>query len=261
MNELIMLLYHDVYRQNPNESGFKGPAADRYKLSLTAFHEQLESVRAVRADAPVLVTDLPARMDPNPRFAISVDDGGLSYYDIVAPALDRFGWRGHCLVTTGRIGKPGFLHKHHIRELHEAGHLIGSHTVTHPARFSSCSWNKQVTEWVRSKETLEDILGEPVNVGSVPGGYYSPQVARAAAAAGLDFLLTSEPETVPQQVDNCRIFGRYTIRRDSPETLSGRLVSTNSLARRQQWLAWNGKKLLKLTLGPGYQRLSALMAR
>jgi peptidoglycan/xylan/chitin deacetylase (PgdA/CDA1 family) len=261
MTALITLLLHDIYRETPDESGFSGAGADRYKLSLTNLRLQLEAVRAVRSDAPVLVTDLPARMDPSPRFAISADDGGISYYALLAPCLDRYGWRGHCLITTSQLGKPGFLHKHHVRELHEAGHLIGSHTATHPVRFSSCSWNQQVSEWQRSKAHLEDILGVPVTVGSVPGGYYSTQVAKAAAAAGLNILMTSEPQTTLRTVDACQIFGRYTLRHDDDPALAGRLTAQNPGARRQQWLSWNGKKLLKMTLGPGYQRLTGMLSR
>lgn len=261
MKALITLLFHDIYRESPSESGFGGAGADRYKLSLDCLRQQLESVRAVRSDAPVLVTDLPARMDPSPRFAISVDDGGISYHSLLAPCLERYGWRGHCLITTSQLGKPGFLHEHHVRELHAAGHLIGTHTATHPVRFSSCSWQQQVSEWQRSKARLEDILGAQVAVGSVPGGYYSTQVAKAAAAAGLGILMTSEPETRLRQVDGCQVFGRYTLRRDDDATLAGRLTAHSRGARRQQWLSWNGKKLLKMTLGPGYQHLAGMLAR
>lgn len=256
MKRLITLLFHDVYVRSCEESGFAGPGADRYKLQEQAFMAQLTAIRDARADLPVLVTDAGLEADNSAPFAISVDDGGLSYHSVLAPLLAGYGWRGHCLITTGQLGRPGFLHPQHVRELHAAGHLIGTHSVTHPARFDTCDWDHLVAEWAESKAVLEDIIGQPVTVGSVPGGYYTRRVALAARTAGLEILFSSEPKAVPIDVDGCQVFGRFTLRRDSPPGLSGFLVGTRNSARVQQWLGWNAKKVLKRTLGSGYAHLS-----
>lgn len=261
MNELITLLFHDFYLHSADESGFAGAAADRYKMSLAGLRTHLASIEQVRDDAPVLVTSMLPETSTTPPFALSVDDGGLSYHSIFAPCLAERGWVGHCLVTTGQIGKPGFLHKQHIRELHEAGHLIGSHSVTHPPRFNTCSWEQLVSEWSQSRAELEDIIGAQVSVGSIPGGAYSREVVLAGREAGLTLMMTSEPETRRQLVDGCEVFGRFTLRANSPPDLSGRLVRQGESAQRQQWLAWNAKKLLKKSLGTGYLHLTGLMAR
>ncbi len=226
---------------------------------------------AARSDAPIPVTGFARQQGSRqqeslqqgsvPPFAISVDDGGLSAYSLLAPCLDEFAWSGNFLITTGWLGKPGFLHKHHLRELHAAGHLIGTHSVTHPPRFHTCSPEQLVAEWGRSKATLEDIIGAPVVVGSIPGGFYSRRVVQAAQEAGLEILLTSEPQTSPHDIDGCRVFGRYTLRRDSPADLAGRLVQSPVSARWRQWLAWNGKKVLKKSLGTEYARLAGWWVR
>lgn len=257
MHKLITLLFHDVYAGSPGESGFAGPGADRYKLPLAAFKAQIEAVTRVRGDLPVLVTDAPRAQGTKLPFALSVDDGGLSYHSVIAPCLADYGWRGHCMVTTGRLGHPGFLHGHHLRDIHAAGHLIGTHSVTHPPRFDTCSWEQLVAEWSRSKEALENVIGERVIAGSIPGGYYSRRVAEAARAAGLEILMSSEPETSIHDVAGCRVFGRFTLRRDSPPDLAARLVQAGQAARAQQWLAWNAKKVLKKSLGAGYMQLTS----
>ena len=140
---IASLLFHDVYVGQPNESGFDSAAADRYKLSLAEFETQLSALSRVRSDAPMLATDLPVSdtcetSDTLP-FLITVDDGGVSYYTVVADRLERLGWRGHCFVTTDMIGQRGFLTKRQIRELDARGHIIGSHSASHPTRFSACS--------------------------------------------------------------------------------------------------------------------------
>ena len=260
MNRLITLLFHDVFAQDPRESGFRGPVADRYKLTVDQFKRQLNSIAEQRSDAPVLVTDsVPA--DGAPPFAISFDDGGWSFYSVIAPILAAYGWRAHCFVTTGQLGKAGFLKARHVREIHAAGHLVGSHSATHPPRIDRCNREQLLAEWSRSKATLEDIIGDEVCVGSVPGGFFTPRVARAAQAAGLNILLSSEPETQVRAIGDCRVFGRFTLRRESPGDLSGRLVRAAANARSRQWLAWNTKKILKKTLGTGYVHLSSRLSR
>ena len=260
MSRLLTLLYHDVYRSDPAESGFLGAAAGRYKLPLTEFDLQLDRLAAVLDASPVLVT---ARRfgAATPQLAFTVDDGGVSYYMEMSDRLESKGWRGHCFVTTGWIGRGGFLHARHLRELHARGHLIGSHSVTHPARFSACTPVQMLNEWRESRETLEDILGAAVTIASVPGGYFSDQVARAADEAGIRHLFTSEPERQVRKVGRCQVYGRYTIRRGHAADHAARLVSGVPSAVYGDWLKWNIKKLPKAILGADYAALTALGTR
>ncbi len=254
----IPLLFHDVYAADPSESGFRSGAADRYKLSIAAFEAQLDGVAAVRNDAALLATGLGRLSDdrPYPPFMVTVDDGGVSYYTTIADRLEARGWRGHCFVTTDFIGERGFLDAAQIRELDARGHVIGSHTASHPPRFSSCSPERMLAEWSQSRRILEDILGHAVTVGSVPGGYFSAAVARAARDAGLRTLFTSEPITRIEQRPDAMVIGRFTIRRGDAPDLSRRLVAAAPWARSAAWASWNAKGLVKPLLGPSYIRIA-----
>ena len=245
MKRLLSLLLHDVYRSHSSESGFLGPAADRYKLSLAEFDAQLAGLARVRKDRPILMTNEAAPDSEEVPFAITVDDGGFSYYTIVAERLEALGWRGHCFVTSGAIGRPGFLEARQIRELHARGHAIGSHSVSHPRRFSGCRWEEMVREWRESRGALADIVGADVTVASVPGGSFSPRVARAAREAGLRFLFTSEPETRVARVDGCTVLGRFIIRAGYRPDFARRLGRLESAPRLREWMLWNAKKRLK----------------
>ena len=48
----VSLLFHDVYESNPSESGFRSPAADRYKLSVPEFEAQLDRLAQLRIPNP-----------------------------------------------------------------------------------------------------------------------------------------------------------------------------------------------------------------
>jgi peptidoglycan/xylan/chitin deacetylase (PgdA/CDA1 family) len=256
---MLSLLFHDVYAADPAESGFEGESAARYKLPLHEFSEQLARLEEMLEAAPVLAGH--DHTDFDTPVAITVDDGGLSYHSQVAGLLEERGWRGHCFMTTGWIGRPGFLDRVHLRDLYQRGHVIGSHSVTHPTRFAACSYPEMVREWRDSRAALEDILGAPVRTASIPGGYYSRRVAESAAEAGITTLFTSEPETGIRSVQACTVLGRYTIRRGDGPGYPARLAARTSGARQAAWLKWNAKKVLKAALGTGYPKLTARLAR
>ena len=88
---LVTLLFHDVYETDPSESGFAGAAADRYKLTRAAFEAQLSGLHRARSDRPVLATELPPPGAVTAPFALTADDGGVSYYTIMADRLEALG--------------------------------------------------------------------------------------------------------------------------------------------------------------------------
>jgi len=237
----VSLLFHDVFVASPRESGFQSAAADRYKLPAAEFDAQLEGIASGRHLYPFLIT---------------FDDGGVSYHTIVADRLEARGWRGHCFVPTDAIGRRGFLDRAQLRKLDARGHVIGSHSASHPARLSACSLERIRHEWSWSRRLLEDLLGHAVVAASVPGGYYSRRVALAAREAGLQVLFTSEPATGVQDVCGLRILGRFTIRRGHPPDAARRLVSPAPWTRLGAWTSWNAKALVKPVLGSSYMRVA-----
>jgi peptidoglycan/xylan/chitin deacetylase (PgdA/CDA1 family) len=247
------LLFHDVVESADwDSSGFTGPGTAKYKLSRPEFEAHLAAVSRVRDTPSSTAHELANASDATLPFLLTFDDGGQSAVTGVAGLLEKYGWRGHFFVTVGQISKKGFLNPEQIRFLRAKGHVIGSHSFSHPVRMSHCSREELTDEWIRSINILSDILGEQVDTASVPGGYYSKRVGEAAAAAGVRVLFNSEPTTAVHAVFGCLVVGRYNIFRGTPPSLSGDLVSAHSKARSRQWLFWNFKKLGKRVAGRPY---------
>lgn len=244
------LMYHDVVRSDAYDtSGFPGPGANSYKLDVDAFERHLAAITDATARAGFeRVSSLRELMwrTPHGRPAVLLhfDDGGASALD-VADRLERAGWRGYFHITTDRIGTSGFVTASDVRELDARGHVIGSHSCSHPGRMSSLPWDAMVREWSASKARLDDILGKAVVMASVPGGYSSRQVIMAADEAGIELLFTSEPTSRFDWIRGCMVLGRYAIRRTTPaEEAAG--IATGALAPcLEQWVTWNTKKVLK----------------
>src|SRR5947209_1715010 len=191
----VTLLYHDVAAPAEADSvGFPGPRAARYKLRPEAFEAHLDAVAATGA-----AVSLPALDHAPPAVSISFDDGGASA-PRAAEALERRGWRGHFFVTTERIGTDGFMTADQVRELAQRGHLVGSHSHTHPAYMGRLSRAELEREWRTSRDVLAELLGAPPWSASVPGGSLSSDLIEAAAQAGYGLLWTSEPTTRTRRV-------------------------------------------------------------
>lgn len=250
----ISLMYHDVVAEAA-ESGFPGAAAARYKLAPAQFQRHLAAIRQAVATPPCLVTELLAASTvPAHGWMLTFDDGGVSAYTEIADALEAVGWRGHFFITTDFLGHRAFLTPAQIRELHERGHVIGSHSCSHPLRFAACSWHEMKREWSESVAALSDLLGERVRVASLPGGQYSAAVAETAAAAGIQALFTSEPTSRCTRSNGCLILGRYAMQRWTTPQVAAALASRQGLSRHQQWLWWEAKKLAKRLSGTHYVR-------
>jgi len=179
------------------------------------------------------------------RLLITFDDGGVSAATFIADMLDSRHWPGHFLVTTDFIGTPSFVRASHIRELHSRGHVIGSHSCSHPLRMTACSATQLDREWRDSVARLQDILGSTIEVASIPGGYYGTNVAAAAAAAGIRHLFTSEPVISVRTVDGCRIYGRFSVHQGVSPQWVGSVIAGNVWPRVQRFVFWNVKKILK----------------
>jgi peptidoglycan/xylan/chitin deacetylase (PgdA/CDA1 family) len=241
--KVVALTYHDVVEAGAfNASGFLGADADIYKFERDEFSAHLDAIGGAGPAASVgLIQDGKCAST----VLLTFDDGGAGAYSATADLLEARGWRGHFFITTDWIGHPGFLTSRQIRELHQRGHLIGSHSCSHPARMSACSVEELRHEWRDSCDTLSGIVGHPVRTASVPGGYSSHLVAQVAGEAGIQVLFDSEPVVRVRRLAGCLILGRYSIQRGvGPHTVAT-IASARVGPRLRQYAFWNAKKLIK----------------
>ncbi len=256
----IALGYHDVIGAGspPDASGFPGPTAARYKLDAEEFGRHLSAIAEVHAPVLADARTLGAKSSGPIPLILTFDDGGAGAL-AAADLLGRYGWGGHFLITVGRIGTNGFLDKEGVRELRRRGHVVGSHSCTHPERMSVLTPEVQREEWTKSVLILSDLLGEQVDVASVPGGYYSSAVARTASASGIRTLFTSEPTSRLHDVDGCLVIGRYSVLRGMAPSVVAAIASGGISPRLGQVLLWNAKKTAKVLGGESYLKVRRLI--
>ena len=249
---MIALMYHDVVPQGAEDSsGFPGRDAALYKLTPSRFEAHLAAIFGPGGPAA-------PGTPPAARPLMTFDDGGMSALR-AADLLERHAVHGYFFITTNYIGTRGFVDARDLRDLHERGHRIGSHSASHPLRFGHCSRPKLLDEWTRSAAVLAGILGEAVTCGSVPGGDFAPQVADAAAQAGYAEIFTSEPTLEDRRAFGLALRGRFAVQRSMSAGTAAALVSGERLPILRQALSWNARKLAKRCGGEQYLALRKLL--
>lgn len=200
----INLMYHDVYAHDINESGFLRERDLLYKMEADAFEDQVRSISEYCKTVGV----------SKEHVVFSFDDGGKSFYSVIAPILEKYGFKGLFFITTKYIGNNTFLNEAEIRNLHKRGHIIGSHAHTHEHLYT-LSDNQLEEEWKISTEILSRILSEKIKYASIPNGDTSKRVLHYAQKYGIEHVYTSEPTTKVSDWNGVEVIGRYVLLGDS----------------------------------------------
>jgi len=236
--KVATFLYHDI-SDDPSESGFQRRSALAYKQTRHVFARHMDRI-ANSGSRPRRVSEVDFWRSGK-HVLITFDDGGKGALH-AAEELNRRGWRGHFFITTSLLGTSTFLDASATRYLHSCGHVIGSHSHTHPDIFKALSFEQMIREWRTSCGLLSDLLGAPCVTASVPGGDVSRRVFQSADAAGIQFLFTSDPFLIPKQEGSCRILGRVCPKADIP------LPDIQRLAEFRGWTREAFRGRLKTTL-------------
>jgi peptidoglycan/xylan/chitin deacetylase (PgdA/CDA1 family) len=229
--EVAGLMYHEV-TDDPKTSGFQRPGALPYTLTKAAFARHLDAIAGGQLK-PELVSELDLSGHGAPRHVLlTFDDGGASAL-YAAEELQRRGWKAHFFIITGRIGERTFLKPADIKTLRDMGHVVGTHSHTHPDIFRALPRELMTTEWRVSRAILEGLLGEPCVTASVPGGDISRVVLESAGDCGIRYLFTSEPLLRPERIGDTWVFGRVILKAGVSAATIRQLVSFRGWQRVQ----------------------------
>lgn len=252
---VVFLMYHEL--ESPgrplcqNEPGYV-----RYILHTSDFRNQMELLqkqgwRGVNVGEAV-------RTFPEKSVAITFDDGCETDLLYAAPLLREMKFGGTFYITTGFLGKTGYLNHSQLRELSGLGFEIGCHSMTHPylTDLNDADLHREVAG---AKLQLEQIVGAPVEHFSCPGGRYDDRVSELARNAGYQTVAASRIRSNSATSDRLAL-GRVAIMRSTSlaefeQTCQGRNLWRKNL---QVQLRTAASKLLGNSM---YDRLRASLLR
>src|SRR3989441_5228302 len=144
--------YHEI-TDDPSASGFQRPGARPYTLTPRAFAAHLDQMAASEA-RPMRVTDIDFTRSGR-CLVLTFDDGGKSAVH-AGDALARRGWTGHFFIVSSLIGTRTFATASDIRYLASCGHVVGTHTHTHPDIFPDLTPERMLEEWRTSGDAISE---------------------------------------------------------------------------------------------------------
>ena len=181
------LLFHSVSDKSPIDQSHITPNKFKQFLSYLIKHNY-KTLTAY--EMAVLSND---KIDPSESYvSLIFDDGFENFYTNVMPLLEQFNFKVSVFPVASSIGshtswdiyKPKkHLSKEQIQKISDAGHEIGSHTLSHPD-LVLLSEKEIVHELSESKKILEDIIGKNVTSLSFPFGSWNMRVWNIAKKCG-----------------------------------------------------------------------------
>lgn len=210
MSGVVFLMYHEL--ESPGRALCRTePGYVRYILHRETFESQLEELRQ-SGWRGITVSEAIASF-PEKTVAVTFDDGCETDLLFAAPMLRQRDFGGTFYLTTGFLGKRGYLSHSQARELSGLGFEIGCHSMTHPY-LSDLDEKGLRREIVDAKEELQQILGKPVEHFSCPGGRHDRRVSEMARAASYRTVATSQIQ-VNSSASDLFALGRVAVMRST----------------------------------------------
>jgi peptidoglycan/xylan/chitin deacetylase (PgdA/CDA1 family) len=159
---------------------------------LTKQFEEQMALLSERADTRVVTADdiFNKAEDDAKKIVITFDDGYIGNYLFAFGILERYGFKATFFITVDDVSKDRYMSWEQLSVLHKNGHLIQSHTMTHPMLGESDE--KRITyELEASKKVIEDKIGAPVKYLSLPYGSSDERVTTIAKEIGYKAIFTS----------------------------------------------------------------------
>lgn len=198
--QVPVLCYHDIKDWKPGER----QSMKEYIVPVANFKEQMQSL----ADSGYHTITPEAYYNhlvygeqlPEKPIIISFDDADLEQFTIGAAELNKHNFKGVFFVMTIVIGKKNYMSSEMIKELADAGHIIGSHTWDHHniKGYKAEDYQVQLTG---SKEKLESITGKPVEYFAYPFGVWNeaalPELEKRGYKGAFQLSASKRDSTLP----------------------------------------------------------------
>ncbi len=172
--QVPVLCYHQIRDWKPTDS----KSAKDYIVPVETFKAHLKMLadsgyKTILPDEYYAYLNLGTPLPEKP-IMLTFDDTEVNQYAIAAPELEKYGFKAVYFIMTVSLGRPKYMSKDQVKQLAEAGHVIGSHTWDHQnvKKYKGDDW---VTQIEKPTKTLEAITGKKVEHFAYPFGLWNPE--------------------------------------------------------------------------------------
>lgn len=237
---LLYLMYHEL--ELPGRKVLETePGYLRYVVHANEFREQLAWLRFSGFKGLSVGEALLPENVSDRAIVITFDDGASTDLTVAAPILREFGFSATFYITSGFLGRPGFLNQTQVRELARDGFEIGCHSRTH-RYLNDLDESDLEQEIVQAKKELESIVEASVDHYSCPGGRWSQAAVEVAKRAGFKSCATSQVGRNSPRTDPYRLARVAILRGDSLASFKNLCAGTGLLTRQSRAYVLQGLK-------------------
>ncbi|MVN22942.1 polysaccharide deacetylase family protein [Mucilaginibacter sp. HMF7410] len=172
--QIPILCYHQIRNWKPTDS----KTSKDYIVQESDFREQMKMLadsgyHTILPDQLYQYLNTGAALPTKP-IMLTFDDTNLPQYTLAAPEMKKYGFKGVFFIMTVSLGRPHYMSKAQVKELSDAGHVIGSHTWDHH-NFKKYQGQDWVTQIEKPTKTLETITGKSIKYFAYPFGLWNEQ--------------------------------------------------------------------------------------
>ena len=259
-SNMTVLLYHEVtdFPERAKQVRKIGPTDS---LTTRQFEEQMVLLSERPYTRVVAGDDIFGGAENNSKkIVLTFDDGLIGNYLFAFNILKKYGFKAIFFATVNSISRNRYMSWEQLSVLHKDGHLIQSHTMTHPM-LGECDEKRITYEVEASKKIIEDKIGGPVKYLSLPFGSLNERVTKIAKDTGYKAIFTSSCNSRNSK-SGLYQFGRVHVKDTYSLRKFERLIDSNPtevlLTRTNE--AW--KRLIKEIIGlNSYRKLYRFMYR
>lgn len=191
----VIFCFHDIGRTG------------RYAISLPDFRAILQALTSYRVVSLRDWIEGSHRDDLRRRVVLTFDDGYRAHRELVLPELTRHGYGGTFYFYNDQLSQDRIWQRL-VQEL-PAGMEYGSHSWSHSS-LQSAEPKELFRELYLSREHLEQLTGKNAVSFAWPYGAYNEGSAKAARAAGFQYLVSVDYR-IALATDIDGIIPRYTV--------------------------------------------------
>ena len=111
---------------------------------------------------------------PKKPIMLTFDDTKLDQWTVAVPELKKYGFKAVFFIMTVSLGRQNYLSKDQVKQMSDAGHVIGSHTYDHQnvKKYQGQDW---VTQIEKPTKTLQEVTGKDIKYFAYPFGLWNKE--------------------------------------------------------------------------------------
>ncbi len=172
--QIPVLCYHQIRDWRVTDS----KRSKDYIVPVAVFKQQIKMLAdsGYHTITPDQLYDYLTKGSPLPQkpVMLTYDDTDIGQYSIAFPEMQKYNFKGLFFIMTVSLNRPNYMTKDEVKELSDAGNIIGSHTWDHHnvKQYKGKDWSVQVD---KPTQQLENITGKPIRYFAYPFGLWNEQ--------------------------------------------------------------------------------------